>query len=237
MGLPEGAKLAELLRTLAAAVESLSPSELREFADNLGKRITTSFDDTERSSPRDDVNRTRISTIMSELHGCETRDEALSLMKVGKLSRRELIEVARTCSVHIAKDDNISRIEEKVVEAIVGSRLNSNAIRGSSFAAVNARIVAQTNTRIMNEIKGHRFKFVFNPESGASKFLTFETNGEIGEGRNRNEYAWSIFGGRLEIKNDQGRTYSRFSMTPEGKFYHTNDPDTLSIKGQYLEPI
>jgi hypothetical protein len=105
------------------------------------------------------------------------------------------------------------------------------------FADINARIVAQTNATILNAIRNSRFRFVFNPESGRSKFLTFEANGDIGEGQNGNEYKWRVIGGRLEIFNDRGEIYSRFFVLPDGKLHHTNDPDTRSIKGQYLERV
>jgi hypothetical protein len=103
-----------------------------------------------------------------------------------------------------------------------------------AFRDVNARIISQTENRIRAELLNRRFKFVFNPESEGWKFLTFKPGGEIGEGRNRNEYSWQIRDGRLEIKNERDEIYSRFILLPDGTFRHTNDSDTLSIKGQYL---
>jgi hypothetical protein len=238
MSSPESTKVAEILRTIAAAVETLSPSELREFTHKLNKEIAVqSNSEPDRANERRDADRTKLLELIDLLHRCETRDGGLSLIRAAKLSRRELVEIGRICSVHIVKDDKIARIEEKIVEAIVGSRLNSEAIRGTRFTHVNARIIEQTNARIVDEIENRRFKFVFNPETGSSKILSFKPNGEIGEGRNGNEFSWSVSDGRLEIKNDRGKIYSRFFMTPDGRLYHTNDPETLSIKGQYLEPI
>ncbi|MDI1343275.1 MAG: hypothetical protein PSV22_04125 [Pseudolabrys sp.] len=104
------------------------------------------------------------------------------------------------------------------------------------FTDINARIVGQTNARITNELMNNRYKFVFNPENGRSKSLTFKANGEIADGRNGNEYKWRVTGGRLEILNDRNEVYSRFFILPDGRLHHTNDPDTQSIKGQYLEP-
>ena len=45
-------------------------------------------------------------------------------------TRRDLEAMARDRNVHVTKDDNVRRIKEKLVEVIVGSRLNSAAIRG-----------------------------------------------------------------------------------------------------------
>ncbi|MBK8739986.1 MAG: hypothetical protein IPM02_10760 [Betaproteobacteria bacterium] len=105
------------------------------------------------------------------------------------------------------------------------------------FTDINVRVVDQTNTRIPDEITNRRYKFVYNPETGKSKSLTFDANGKVGQGQNGNEYKWQVIGGRLEILNDRGEVYSRFFILPDGKLHHTNDRDTRSIKGQYLEPV
>jgi hypothetical protein len=72
---------------------------------------------------------------------------------------------------------------------------------------------------------------------GKSKILTFEPAGKIGEGQNENEHEWRVDGSRLEILNDRNEVYSRFYVLIDGMLQHTNDADTYSIKGQYMEPI
>ena len=82
-----------------------------------------------------------------------------------------------------------------------------------------------------------RFYFTFNPKTRQSKPITFRPSGEIGEGRNQNEYRWKIRRGLLEILASDGVIYSRFRHDKEsGQLRHTNDADLRSIHGQFLEP-
>jgi len=86
-------------------------------------------------------------------------------------------------------------------------------------------------------LNGRSFVFVFNPTHGQAKALSFLPNGEIGEGRNSNEYAWRIHHGALDIFAYDGLIYSRFVQDKKlGRLVHTNDPDTRSIHGQYMQP-
>ena len=75
---------------------------------------------------------------------------------------------------------------------------------------------------------------VFNPPN-RSKPISFLQNGEIGLGRNNNENMWRISDGKLEILQNDGQVHSRFVYYPRNSsFLHTNDSDTLSIRGQYI---
>jgi hypothetical protein len=66
---------------------------------------------------------------------------------------------------------------------------------------------------------------------------TFHDDGYFGTGGNNNEYKWRVKNGLLEILNDAGRIFSRFSYDKsKGMFVHTNDPDTLSIRFQTIRP-
>jgi hypothetical protein len=106
------------------------------------------------------------------------------------------------------------------------------------FRDINLRIISDSEAKIHKAILGRRYKLVYNPETGKSKTVSFHEGGEVGEGRNDNESRWRISGGRLEFLDSAGIVYSRFFILPDGKtFHHTNDPDTRSIKGQYLQPL
>lgn len=67
--------------------------------------------------------------------------------------------------------------------------------------------------------------------------MTFLPNGEVGEGKNSNEYTWRIRRGKLELLAFDGKVYSRFVQNKKnGMLEHTNDADTRSNHGQYLLP-
>ena len=104
------------------------------------------------------------------------------------------------------------------------------------FREINARVIAAEELKLRQIVTRTDYKFVFNPETGRSKRLTFKENGEIGEGRNDNEYKWRIKDGQLEVIHKEGHIYSRFLLVPGSRnLHHTNDTDLPSIKGQYLE--
>lgn len=96
----------------------------------------------------------------------------------------------------------------------------------------------EIRARILNAINLTTYKFVSNPVTDESKVLTFLPNGDIGRGQNDNESRWRIANGRLEILDGRGVLYSRFSLMDDGlSFHHTNEPDTRSLRGQFLVPI
>lgn len=138
------------------------------------------------------------------------------------------------------KDEVIKFKDEAIKSASTTSKepaLQKGRVEDPRFREINAQIITDLNSKIRETVGKHRFKMVFNPTSGLSKQVTFKPNGEIGEGRNDNENSWRAVDGRLEVLNGQGQVYSRFFLLPSGKaFHHTNDPDTISIKGQYLVP-
>ena len=85
--------------------------------------------------------------------------------------------------------------------------------------------------------KDRDFVFTFNPTTKASKVVTFLANGEIGKGRNINEHTWKITKGGLDIFSQNGKLYSRFIYDKaSGMLKHTNDANTRSIPGQYIQP-
>jgi hypothetical protein len=81
------------------------------------------------------------------------------------------------------------------------------------------------------------YRLVFNPKSKAAKRIVFGSGGIISEGNNRNEHKWRLSGTKLELLQLDGKVFSRFAYDAGAdKWKHTNETDTLSIKGQYLEP-
>ena len=67
--------------------------------------------------------------------------------------------------------------------------------------------------------------------------MSFGPNGQILEGNNKNEHSWRVRQGKLELLQLDKRVHSRFAFDAARlTFQHTNDPDTLSLRNQYLEP-
>jgi hypothetical protein len=80
------------------------------------------------------------------------------------------------------------------------------------------------------------FRLYFNPPK-LSKRMVFSPDGIISEGNNKNEHRWRIVGDKLELVQLDGKIHSRFYYdTSDSTFKHTNDSDTLSIRGQFIAP-
>ncbi|MFH0784958.1 MAG: hypothetical protein V2B20_23800 [Pseudomonadota bacterium] len=68
------------------------------------------------------------------------------------------------------------------------------------------------NRKIQKLLSGRKFTFVFNPNAGKNKVVSFLPDGQIGEGSNENENSWKIKHGQLEIFASDGCLYSRFKL-------------------------
>jgi hypothetical protein len=93
--------------------------------------------------------------------------------------------------------------------------------------------------RIIGLLTNSSWFLIFNPTlPGRSKKIAFLENEEIAEGKNDNEHSWRVRAGLLEILNEGGQVFSRFSYDRDkGIFFHTNDEDTLSLRSQRIEPF
>jgi hypothetical protein len=76
-----------------------------------------------------------ISEMAQKLSAAESRESAASLLASINQPRRKdfLVLLARSCGVRVESKDNIARIEQKLIENVVGSKLDSEAIRKVAF--------------------------------------------------------------------------------------------------------
>ncbi|MDC7785322.1 hypothetical protein PQJ75_21240 [Rhodoplanes sp. TEM] len=65
-----------------------------------------------------------------ELNVAESTEEGFRILRNFQLTRFELERIARKLEIAVMKQDTVLRLEEKIIEALVGSRLNSRAVRG-----------------------------------------------------------------------------------------------------------
>jgi hypothetical protein len=93
-----------------------------------------------------------------------------------------------------------------------------------------------TNT-LESRLLSRPHRLFFNPPAKGSKRIVFGPEGVIVEGNNRNEHKWRIFRKNLELLQLDGQVHSRFQYDAEhDRWNHTNDPDTLSLRDQYIDP-
>lgn len=129
------ALFARLLRRMAELIEAMDDTEFEDFLGDIRSARPTPKSAGSRRTPRQEPPAKSDSytsrEIVNRLQEADTREEGALILEQLHLTRRELVAVAHARSVHVTKEDNISRIEQKLIEAIIGSRLNSQAIRGT----------------------------------------------------------------------------------------------------------
>lgn len=92
-----------------------------------------------------------------------------------------------------------------------------------------------------------RWSLCFRPDQpsrndGGKKEIGFQDNGEIGIGRNQNEWTWVLKGRMLQIRRRSGQLHNVFRWNVDtGRFESTNqDSFALNehqIHDQYIEPM
>lgn len=101
------------------------------------------------------------------------------------------------------------------------------------------------DNELIDTLVSTTYRLYFNPRVpglGKTKLMRFGAGGEILEGRNNNETTWTIRHNLLELVNSDGNVHSRFYYSAnDRRFFHTNDPDTMSLQrhgigDQYMVP-
>jgi len=133
------AKLAKLLRILAQIVDSSSDDELaaleRYSVSKLMTPSSTSKSGKNKSTESSkNLDSTNISAIIESMRHLPSRDAGVSLLERQKLNKRTLEQIARRLDLPVMREDTAGRLIQKIVEATLGPRLNSEAIRGDAGA-------------------------------------------------------------------------------------------------------
>ena len=104
-------------------------------------------------------------------------------------------------------------------------------------ALLPSRTGEATRPGLEGTLTSRPYRLFFNPQTKRSKRMVFRPEGLIVEGNNKNEHGWRIYRGFLELMQLDGRIHSRFRYdSDKDLFESTDDPDTLSIRGQFMVP-
>ena len=164
--------------------------------------------------------------------------------------RRQVIEIQTEYETQLAKRaDEISRLkqivtDEQTTRAELEKRLLQSKkltnLTDSELQAIVAEQEPEVNAEIQSALLSKPYRLHFNPQrdrATGSKLMLFGPNGRILEGSNKNESAYRIEKGRLELLADSGTVHNRFRFDRDsGMFTTTNEPGTPAIKGQYMVP-
>lgn len=123
-------EIARFLRAIADVIEEKSPAEIKA----LTKALTTSQPGRPKKAVREKGDKIAkapdLVSIAGRIFEATDRATAKSVLDGENLARRDLLKLAQQHNVHVVKEDTVEIIETKIVEALVGSRLSSKAIRG-----------------------------------------------------------------------------------------------------------
>ena len=124
---------------LSAFTDALDSMDDREFDLLIQGKVRLRIVEQHKTKKGPRLNDSRfdgaISEIAQKLSTAESRESAASLLASINQPRRKdfLLLLARSCGVRVESKDNIARIEQKLIENIVGSKLDSEAIRKVAF--------------------------------------------------------------------------------------------------------
>ena len=128
--------MSKLLSAVADVLDSMDDREFALLIQGKLKLRTTEKRETKKTPPLSDTRLDEaIDQMTQKLSTAESREAAASLLaSINQPRRREcLLLLAKACGVRVESKDNIERIEQRLVENVVGSRLDSEAIRKVSF--------------------------------------------------------------------------------------------------------
>lgn len=125
-------KWATLLRRLADCVENARPGEIEELLTGNGRLQIRTDKRQEQlfSSQSDDPPLSDWSSIADRLRALPSREEGEKLLSEVTSSKAQLERLARAMDLPVVKHENAEQLRAKIIEASIGARLVSRAIRG-----------------------------------------------------------------------------------------------------------
>jgi len=126
-------EVSHLLRLLAELVERCSTSDVDALLSGQARLQIDSRSANERrysSSKRTIRGAHQLQEIIHTLQSLESREEGIHLLQSANLTKKELEATARLMDLPVIREDDSERLRQKMIEASIGARLNSRAIRG-----------------------------------------------------------------------------------------------------------
>ena len=133
----EKGTIVKLLRLLAETVERSSRGDLEALLDGRASLMISQPHSVSHREGRPDAALSKrgrptknLADLVAQLRALGSREEGLNLLREGQLTKKELEALARLMDLPVPRDDDAERLRQKIVEESIGSRLNSEAIRG-----------------------------------------------------------------------------------------------------------
>ncbi|KQY85973.1 hypothetical protein [Pelomonas sp. Root1444] len=126
----EAFRMASALRRLAVAVERLSPDDLTKLNDEASEiEIRIVVRRRQKEEPPAEA-RIDLAEVVAKLTALPSRSEAAGFLEGAVETKKGLEQIARHLDVAVLKQDKAETLRDKIIEATVGARLRSEAIKG-----------------------------------------------------------------------------------------------------------
>lgn len=123
-------RIAAVLRLVADFVARLSETEIDALLTQTAYLQISRNASPKRRSPRSKGRSHDPARIAAALRGATTRDEAMVILTGEGVTKAVLEKLARQLDLPVLRSDSGDRLRQKIIEAIVGYRINSEAIQG-----------------------------------------------------------------------------------------------------------
>lgn len=119
--------LTNLLRDIAREIDALSDEDWMRFENG---ELQFKFINKTIKLPRPPKEPSELAAIVQALQNCTSREVGLKLLE--PLNKLEIDKIAKSFDVVVKKTERLEEARARLVEAVVGSKLGSQAIRGAS---------------------------------------------------------------------------------------------------------
>jgi hypothetical protein len=129
-------KMSKLFSIVFDALGSMDDHEIDLLTQGKATLRVVEKNKSKKTMPLDDsCLDVAISDIAQKLNATESREAAANLLaSINQPQKKDfLLLLAKSCGVRVESRDSIVRIEEKLVENVVGARLDSEAMRKVAF--------------------------------------------------------------------------------------------------------
>lgn len=121
----------EILQRIASFIRSLTPEEVEDLIHGRAKLVLGTRDARKRTNHRDLPAET-IPDVLRTLRNLPTREAGASYLQEVAPTRASLAQIAVAMDVPVPKSDTVAKLRERIIEAAIGYRLRSDAVRGKN---------------------------------------------------------------------------------------------------------
>lgn len=126
-------KAAEVLTRVSSFLRTLTDEQVDDLIAGKVRLALTQNSERRRASKRGSAAKIDVAHIREELMNRKTREEGIDFLNELALPRNSLQEIAAAMDLPTPRSDTVERLKDRIIEATIGYRLRSNAIRSTDL--------------------------------------------------------------------------------------------------------